>query len=98
MIDIRYHDLLDWAETVRNESIVSGTHIESYKNTMLIMGHHTVACEEFYVHNNIVIYLERRKTIPDELLHPAYMYLSCNQISYSTDLGYITQRQVIKYV
>ena len=50
------------------------------------------------VHNNIVIYLERRKTVPDELLHPAYMYPSCNQISYSTDLGYITQRQVIKYV
>ena len=78
MIDMRYHDLPDWTETVRNE-----------------LGHHIVACEEFYVHNNIVIYLERRKTVPDELLHPSYMYPSCNQISYSTDLGYITQRQVI---
>ena len=25
-------------------------------------------------HNNIVIYLERRKTVPEELLHLAYMY------------------------
>ena len=45
------------------------------------MGHHIVACEEFYVHNNIVIYLERRKNVPEELLHPEYMYPSCNQIS-----------------
>ena len=51
-----------------------------------------VACEVFYVHNNIVIYLERRKTVPEELLHPANMYPSCNQISYSTDLCYITRR------
>ena len=29
------------------------------------MGHHIVACEEFYVHNNIVIYLERKKTVPE---------------------------------
>ena len=36
------------------------------------MGHHIVACEECYVHNNIVIYLERRKTVPEEFLHPAY--------------------------
>ena len=50
--------------------------------------HHIVA---FYVHNNIVIYFEHRKTVPEELLHPAYMYPSCNQISYSTDLCYITQ-------
>ena len=50
-----------------------------------------VACEAFYVHNNIVIYLERWKTVPEELLHPAYMYPSCNQISYSTDLCYITR-------
>ena len=95
MLDIRYHDLPDWTETVRNEPIVSGTHKENYKNTKLIMGHHIVACKEFYVHNNIVIYLECRKAVPDELLHTAYMYPSCNQISYSTDLGYITQRQVI---
>ena len=81
MIDMRYHDLPDWIETVRNEPIVSGTDIESFKNTKLIMGHHIVACEEFYVHNNIVIYLERKETVPDELLHPAYMYPSCNQIS-----------------
>ena len=59
MIDMRYHDLPDWTETVRNE-----------------LGHHIVACEEFYVHNNIVIYLESRKTVPDELLHPAYMQLN----------------------
>ena len=95
MIDMRYHDLPDWTETVRNEPIVSGTDIESYKNTKLIIGHHTVACEEFYVHNNIVIYLESRKSVPEELLHPAYMYSSSNQISYSIDSGYITQRQVI---
>ena len=57
------------------------------------MGHHIVACEEFYVHNNILIYLERMKTIPEELLHPAYMYPSCNQISYRTDLCYITLGQ-----
>ena len=53
---------------------------------------HVVACEEFSVHNNIAIYLERRKTVPEELLHPAYMYPSYNQISYSTDLCYITRR------
>ena len=29
------------------------------------MGHHIVACEEFYVHNNTVIYLERKKTVPE---------------------------------
>ena len=70
MIDMRYHDLLDWTE-VRNEPILSETdidcdNIKAIKNqslTKLIMGHHIVACEEFYVHNNIVIYLERRKTI-----------------------------------
>ena len=84
MIDMRYYDLPDWTETVRNEPIVSGMDVESYKNTKLIMGHRIVACLEFYVHNNIVIYLER-KTVPDELLRPAYMYPSCNQISYSTD-------------
>ena len=56
------------------------------------MGHHIVACEELYVHNNIVIYLERKKTVPEELLHPAYMYPSCNRISYSADLCYITRR------
>ena len=66
MIDMWYYDLPDWTETVRNEPIVSGTDIESYENTKLIMGHHIVACGVFYVHNNIVIYLERRKTVPDE--------------------------------
>ena len=60
------------------------------------MGHHIVAWEEFYVHNNVVIYLERRKIVPEELLHPAYMYPSFNQISYSTDLIYISRRQVIQ--
>ena len=95
MIDMRYYDLPDWTKTVRSEPIVSGTDIESCENTKLIMGHHIVASEEFYVHNNIVIYLESRKTVPDELLHPAYMYPSSNQISYSTDLGYITRHQVI---
>ena len=29
------------------------------------MGHRIVVCEEFYVHNNIVIYLERKKTVPE---------------------------------
>ena len=95
MIDMRYYKKPDWTETVRNDPIVLGTDIESYENTNLIIGHHIVTCEEFYVHNNIVIYLERRKTIPDELLHPAYMYPSSNQISYSTDLGYVTRHQVI---
>ena len=62
------------------------------KATKLIMGHDIVACEEFYIHNNIVLYLERKKTVPEELLHPAYMYPSCNRISYSTDLCYITHK------
>ena len=97
---MRYHGLPDWTETVRNEPILSGTFIDydtikALKYSKLIMGHHIVACEEFYVHSNVVIYLERRKIVPEELLHPAYMYPSFNQISYSTDLGYITRRQVI---
>ena len=88
MIDMRYHDLPDWTETVRKEPILSETdidcdNIKAIKNTKLIMGHHILACEEFYVHNSIVIYLERMKTVPEELLHPAYMYPSCNQISYT---------------
>ena len=29
------------------------------------MGHHIVACAEIYVNNNIVIYLERKKTVPE---------------------------------
>ena len=100
MIDMRYHGLPDWAETVRNEPILSGTDIDcdtikALKYSKLIMGHHIVACEEFHVHNNVVIYLERRKIVPEESLHPAYMYPSFNQISYSTYLGYITRRQVI---
>ena len=76
MIDIRYHELPDWTETVRNEPILSGTDIDNTKDTRfrvldninatkLIMSHHIVACEEFYVHNNIVIYLERKKTVPE---------------------------------
>ena len=84
----------------RNEPILSETDIDCdnikaikiQSLTKLIMGHHIVACEEFYVHNNVVIYLERRKTVPEELLHPAYMYSSCNQISYCTDFRYITRR------
>ena len=40
-------------QTVRNEPILSGTDIDNIKATKLIMGHHIVACEEFYVHNNI---------------------------------------------
>ena len=95
MIDMRYHDLPDWAETVGHEPIVSGMDIESYKDKKLIMRHLIAACEEFYVHNNIEIFSERRTTVPDEFLHPAYMHPSCNQISYSTYLGYITRRQVI---
>ena len=92
MIDMRYHELPDWTKTVRNKPILSGTDIDNIKATKLIMGHHIVACEEFYVHNNIVIYSERKKPVPEELLHPAYMYPSCNRISYSTDLCYITRR------
>ena len=78
---MRYHELPDWTETVRNEPILYGTDIDNIKATCtkLIMGHHIVACEEFHVHNNIVIYLERKKTYP-------------NRISYSTDLCYITRR------
>ena len=100
MIDIRYNGLPDWTETVRNEPILSATDkdydtIKALKYSKLIMGHHIVACEDFYVHNNVVIYLERRKIVPEELLHHAYMYPSFNQISYSTDLIYITRRQVI---
>ena len=67
----------------RNEPILFETDIDNIKATKLIMGHDIVACEEFYVHNNNVIYLERKKTVPEELLHPAYMYLLCNRISYS---------------
>ena len=65
MIDMRYHELLDLTETVRNEPILSGSDIDNIKATKLIMGHHIIACEEFYVHNNIVIYLERKKTVPE---------------------------------
>ena len=65
MIDMRYHELPDWTECVRNEPILSGTDIDIIKATKLIMGHHIVACEEFYVHNNVVIYLERKKTVPE---------------------------------
>ena len=65
MIDMRYHELPDWTETVRNEPILSGTDIDNIKATQLIMGHHIAACEEFYVYNNIVIYLERKKTVPE---------------------------------
>ena len=65
MIDMRYHELPDWTDTVRNESILSGTDIDNIKATKLIIGHHIVACEEFYVHNNIVIYLECKQTIPE---------------------------------
>ena len=65
VIDMRYHELPDWTETVRNEPILSGTDIDNIKAAKLIMGHHIVACEEFNVHNNIVIYLERKKTIPE---------------------------------
>ena len=92
MIDMRYHELPDWTETVRNAPILSETDINNIKATKLIMGHDKVACEECYVRNNIVIYLERKKTVPEELLHPAYMYPSCNRISYSTDLCHITRR------
>ena len=86
MIDMRYHEIPDWTETVRNEPILSGTDIDNSNATKQIMCHRIVACEEFYVHNNTVIYLERKKTVPDELLHPAYMY------PYSKDLCYITRR------
>ena len=66
MIDMRYHESPDWTETVRNEPIPSGTDVaDNIKATKLIMGHHIVACEEYYVHNNIVIYLERKKTVPE---------------------------------
>ena len=61
---------------------------------MVRIFHHIVACGEFYAHNTIVIYLECRKTVPEELLHPAYMYPSCNQISSSTDLCYITRHHI----
>ena len=65
MIDMRYRELPDWTETVRNEPILSGTDIDNIKATKLIMGHHIVACEEFYVHNKIVIYVECQKTAPE---------------------------------
>ena len=61
MIDMRFHELPDWLETVRNEPILSETDLDNIKATKLIMGHHI----EFYVHNNIVIYLERKKTVPE---------------------------------
>ena len=72
MIDMRYHDLPDWTETVRNELILSETDIacdninaiKIQSWTKLIMGHHIGGCEEFYVPNNILIYIERRKTVP----------------------------------
>ena len=108
MIDMRFHELPDWTETVRNEPILSETDIDNINATKLIMCHDIVACEEFYVHNNIVIYCTRRVIAPcihvfiihhatgflttEELLHPAYMYSSCNRISYSTDLCYISRR------
>ena len=39
--------------------------MDNVKATKLIMGHHIVACEEFHVHHNSVIYLERKKTVPE---------------------------------
>ena len=76
MIDMRYHGLPDWTETVRNEPILSGTDlyydiIKALKYSKIIVGHYIVACEEFCMHNSVVIYLERRKVVPEELLHPA---------------------------
>ena len=65
MIDMRYHELPDWTETVRNEPILSRTDIDNINATKLIMGHHILAFEKFYVHNNIVIYLERKKTVSE---------------------------------
>ena len=58
------HELPDWTETVRNEPILSETDVDNIKAIKLIMGHQLVACEDFYVDNNIVIYLERKKTVP----------------------------------
>ena len=46
MINMRYHVLPDWTETVRNEPILSATDTD-IKATKLIMGHHIVACEGF---------------------------------------------------
>ena len=54
------------------------------ESSMVRIFHHIEACEEFYVQNNIVIYLERRKTVPEELLHSAYMYPSCKVRIYAT--------------
>ena len=48
---------------------------EQGESSMVRIFHHIVACEAFYVHNIIVIYLERMKTVPEELLHPA-----CNHV------------------
>ena len=62
-IDMRYHELPEWTETVQNEPILSGTDIGKIKATKLFMGHHIVACEEFYVHNNIVIENHTRRVI-----------------------------------
>ena len=61
----------------QNQAIMEG----QGESSMVQIFHHIVACEALYVYNNIVIYLERRETVPEELLHSAYMYPSCNQIS-----------------
>ena len=67
MIDMWYHELPDWTETNR---YCPETDIDNIKATKLIMGHDIVACEEFYVHNNIVIYLERKKTVTRRVIAP----------------------------
>ena len=69
MIDMWYHELPDWTETNR---YCPETDKDNIKATKLIMGHDIVACEEFYVHNNIVIYmyLERKKTVTRRVISP----------------------------
>ena len=87
MIDMRYHDLPDWTETVRNEPILPEMDMDC--DNKKIIASSMVSCEAFYV--------EHRTTVTEELLHPAYMYPSCNQISYSTDLCYISPWTLYRY-
>ena len=61
-----YGPSLSWAEFVMGR-VVQLPWKGQGESSMVRIFHNIVACEAFYVHSNIVIYLERRKTVPEEL-------------------------------
>ena len=69
------------------------------------MGHHIVACEEFYVDNNIVIYLERKKTVPAPdflqhgfMLHHTTPHKKCIDIDQTLKMQPLKFQVVTKYL